>query len=155
MANIGTQIIGIDSGSNGAVAVYSDRLYVYKMPRQIRDLIDLFRKHEGKRIAYVEKVTAWHADIEGKQFNIGKLLQNYNTIINALELENIEYIEVHPKTWQSAFSVKKKEDKKDRKNRYKKLAQKLYPEQKAFLWNADAILILHYARMLNEMSWKE
>ncbi len=145
-------LIGIDSGANGAIAVYSDKLYVHKMPKRPKDLLEIFQLYRhGQRIVYLEKVNPWRSDTDDmRHFNIGKMMANYSMITFACEIENIKYIEVHPKTWQTAFSIRRKESKKDRKNRYKRLAEKVYPEQKAYLWNADAILILHYARMLNE-----
>ena len=42
-----------------------------------------------------------------------------------------------------------------RKNRYKKVAQNLYPEVNVTLWNSDAILLMHFGRvvLLNDLKW--
>ena len=50
---------------------------------------------------------------------------------------------------------KKTEEKTERKNRYKDAAQHYYPEIKATLWNADAVLLMHFGRLKkqNDPKW--
>lgn len=48
-----------------------------------------------------------------------------------------------------------KEEKSERKRRYKEIAGNLYPELKPTLWNADATLIMHFGRYIlrNNPGW--
>lgn len=59
--------------------------------------------------------------------------------------------------WQNALKLRtgKKEEKSERKRRYKEVASQLYPELKATLWNSDATLIMHFGRyiLVNDPKW--
>ena len=56
------------------------------------------------------------------------------------------YVLVHPMSWQSRLGLRiKGEKKKERKARYKEQAEKLYGGN-VTLWNADALLIMHFGR---------
>jgi hypothetical protein len=69
-------------------------------------------------------------------------------------------IEVAPQTWQKALGLTfTKEERagktsneiyREKKNRNKELAAKLFPGVKVFHWNADALLLAEYARRLSK-----
>ena len=65
-----------------------------------------------------------------------------------MAVEGIPPCLVHPISWQTYLKLRKKnEDKTERKNRYKDAAGHYYPEVKPTLWNADAILLMHFGRL--------
>ena len=63
---------------------------------------------------------------------------------------------VLPAAWMTSIGCEKGMDYKDRKRWLKGEAQRLYPDSKVTLYNADAILIAHYAKKtyFNEKSPK-
>lgn len=67
----------------------------------------------------------------------------------------LPYVLVHPMSWQSRLGLRiKGEEKKERKARYKVEAEKLYGGN-VTLWNADALLIMHFGRYVlkNDVRW--
>ena len=166
-------IIGIDPGANGGLAVYiKDRsrtiLDVAKMPKDLSDLRDFFGyyKENYNPIVFLEKLSVRPDDITadsegvrmGKLYRIQKLMANYEHLKAILETTGVPYVLVHPCKWASYLKLRKigsQETKVDRKNRYKRFAEKNYPDIKVTLWNADALLIMHFGRyvLANEMNW--
>lgn len=158
------KIIGIDVGKNGGIAIKRSGfpVEVYKMPGNIKEFLRFHK--EPHTIVFIEKVQMFVGDASevGKAFGIRKMLDMYKQIITLLDVFEYPFIEVYPATWQGYLKLKRgrkksepKEEKPARKNRYKKHAQMLYPEVKATLWNADALLILHFGRLKikNDLPW--
>lgn len=149
-------IIGIDPGAGGGIALYSHKsgISVVKMPKDINALNDYLRHiketYEAP-LCFLEKVSKYRgeADAGGKQFGIDKMLANFEQLKTVLTLSGIPYVQVAPISWQAGLKLRKKgEEKKDRKNRYKAAAAKYYPEiKRVTLWNADAICLVHFARL--------
>lgn len=148
-------IIGIDPGVCGGLAIYrpGEITKVIKMPRDLFELQDYFKHMNDicKPIVFLEKVQLRpddvSADSPGKAFRIQKLLNEFEKLKNIMTMCDIPYILVHPQKWQNTLKLKiKNEEKKDRKNRYKDIAGDLYPNIKTTLWNADALLIMHFGR---------
>lgn len=144
-------VIGIDPGSSGGMAVKRDGEYmkVYKMPKELKDLTELFNHYKDisdKVIVFIEKVQLRHDDMGGgKAFRIQEMLMNFQRLKDLIEFAEIPYIQVHPMSWQSFLKLRRKgEEKPDRKNRYKSFAQTLYPEVRATLWNSDAMLLVRF-----------
>ncbi len=81
-----------------------------------------------------------------KMRNLQTLQKNYNKIMSIFQLRGFKYVEITPQTWQKHFGIKEKE-RKDRKNAYKIIAHRKFPNQKVTLKNADALCILEYARV--------
>lgn len=163
-------VIGIDPGANGGLAVFipGEQIKTIKMPKDIRDLRDILQYYEDtyKPIVFLEKLSIRADDVEmmpngkpnmGKMFRIQKLMGNYEHLKAIIESCNIPYVMIHPFSWQTKLNLRLKgvkEEKAERKNRYKAKAEELY-KVKATLWSADAILIMHFGRwaLINDTKW--
>ena len=151
-------IVGIDVGAGGGITYWrpNAKAYAVKMPKSAKDvseLLDYIKQVSESPIVFIEKVQLRFDDIEerGKAFRIKAMLQNFEQLRAVLELSGIPYVMVHPMKWQNGLNLRLKgakvpETKTERKRRYKDIAQSLYPEIKATLWNADATLIMHFGR---------
>jgi hypothetical protein len=158
-------IVAIDPGVSGGLAIWSPncKVEVKKMPKDLMDLKEYFeylKSISESVLVFIEKVQLHHGDmgndVPGKAFNIQKMLQGFEKLKVIIEVCEIPFLQVHPMSWQSYLKLRKRgEEKQDRKNRYKAVAQNLYPEIKATLWNSDALLIMHFGRKkkMNDASW--
>lgn len=93
----------------------------------------------------------------GKIYRIQKMLANFEHLRAVIDLSGIPYCLVHPMKWQARLCLRQKgEQKADRKKRYKEVAQKLYPDVKATMWNCDAILLMEFGRaMLSDLKGRK
>lgn len=144
-------IIGIDPGANGGVFVINNFANVaIKNPRTVTEWQRLIKKYSvGTTIIFIEKlnVAPMDANEPGKIFRIQKMINGFSELKTILELSGLPFVLVAPMKWQNALCLRQQgETKQQRKNRYKIMAQKLHPEIKATLWNADAILIAEFGR---------
>lgn len=159
-------IIGIDPGAAGGLAVFQPGKITktVKMPKDVRDLRDFFGYYAEnfQPVVFLEKLSVRPDDIQdnpGKIYRIQQMLAGYEHLKTLLEAQGIPYVLVHPMSWQTKLGLRRikggNEDKKHRKNRYKMQAGKEYPECKVTLWNADALLIMHFGRwaLVNEPNW--
>lgn len=161
-------IIAIDPGvSNGGICIYrpKDKPECKKMPKDIYGLRDILQHYKGisKPIVFVEKLNVRPDDVRTKEgefnpkiYRIQKMLANLTQIKTVLELLDIPFVLVHPSKWQSVLKLYiKGEDKNVRKRRYREVARQLYPIVNTTLWNADAILMMHFGRCVlqNDLSW--
>ena len=159
-------VMGIDPGAQGGIAVYIDGMNVkrHKMTRdneELRDLLLYYRKNYNC-LAFLEKLCLRPDDVSvevgkknmGKAFRIQKMLANFEHLKAVLEIIGMPYVLVHPMSWQSRLGLRiKGEDKKERKARYKEQAEKLYGGN-VTLWNADALLIMHFGRYVLQYDQK-
>lgn len=163
-------VIGIDPGANGGLAVFipGDKVKVVKMPKDLMDLRDFFAYYAEtyKPIIFLEKLTVRPDDITpdasgkanmGKLYRIQRMMANFEHLKALIETAGIPYVLTHPLTWQTKLKLRvkgQKEEKAERKKRYQEKAGSLYPV-KVTLWNADALLIMHFGRwaLVNEPSW--
>lgn len=167
-------LIGIDPGAAGGIAVYvpsnpaSTKVKVAKMPKDMAELRDFFAYYaENYRpLVFLEKLSIRPDDIttEGGSANLGKLyrvqkmMANFEHLKALVETSGIPYVMVHPCQWQSRLKLRLNgvhEEKAARKRRFAETAQSLYPSIRVTLWNADALLILHFARFMlaNDLNW--
>lgn len=157
-------VIGIDPGSNGGIAVWrpNQKVQTIRMPKDLMELREYFQYIKSiseHPIIFLEKSQLRHDDIianPGKAFRIQSLLASYQKLKDIIDFEEIPYCLVHPISWQIYLKLRKKnEEKKERKNRYRNATEYYYPEIKATLWNADAVLIMHFGRLKqqNEPEW--
>lgn len=164
-------VIGVDPGGNGGIAVFipGDSVKTVKMPKDLTDLRDFFAYYVEtyKPIVFLEKLTVRPDDITpdasgktdmGKLYRIQKMMANYEHLKALIETAGIPYVMVHPASWQTKLKLRikgVKEEKHERKHRYKVKAAELYPGVKTTDWNADAIMIMHFGRyiLVNEPSW--
>lgn len=161
-------IIGVDPGANGGLAVWrpNHRTEVIKMPKDLTALRDYIEhmKEICTPLVFVEKLSIRPDDVvaDGSGVNMSKLyriqtmMQNFEQLKSVFEISDIPYIMVYPMKWQSALKLRiPKEEKAQRKNRFKEVAGRLYPEVKQTLWSADATLIMHFGRwvLVNDKKW--
>lgn len=160
-------VMGIDPGAQGGIAVYVEGMNVkrHKMPKDNEELRDLLNYYRSKFncLAFLEKLCLRPDDVSvdggkknmGKAFRMQKMLANYEHLKAVLEMIGLPYVLVHPMSWQSRLGLRiKGEEKKERKARYKVEAEKLYGGN-VTLWNADALLIMHFGRYVlkNDVRW--
>lgn len=164
-------VIGIDPGANGGIAVFIPGAHVkaVKMPKEITDLADFFQyyKENYQPVVFLEKLTVRPDDVAvgpdgnpnmGKIYRIQKMMANFEHLKALIETAGIPYVMVHPRKWMCYLNLVQKgvkEEKADRKRRYAAKVGELYPGVKVTLWNADALLIMHFARkvLVNDLSW--
>lgn len=158
-------VIGIDPGKQGGIAIYergSESIKTIKMPETAEDMAALFSHYaENYRpIAFLEKLNVHRDDVSipGKIFGIQKLMANFEQLKAALELSGVPYCLVHPLSWEHRLGLRVKglkEEKAERKRRYAAYAGRLYPLHRVTLWNADAILLMHFGRavLANDLNW--
>lgn len=159
-------IIAIDPGANGGIVAErnGDIPQCYKMPKDISELRDLFEYYKSisdKPLVFLEKLSVRPDDISvqggnanmGKLYRIQKMIANYEHLKSILEVVGLPYVLVHPISWMCKLGVRKigvKEEKAERKRRYKEIAGQMFPGVDITLWNADALLILRFGK--NQLS---
>ena len=163
-------VIGVDPGANGGIAVFipGRNTKALKMPKEITELRDFFTyyKDNFKPIVFVEKLSVRPDDVAadgsranmGKLYRIQKMMANYEHLKALIETAGIPYVMVHPLSWQTKLKLRvrgEKVEKAERKKRYQEYASKLYPGIKVTLWNADALLLMHFGRwvLVNNPKW--
>lgn len=156
-------IIGIDPGKNGGIAVWrpNHKTEVIKMPDDLMDLRQWFdyMKTICRPLVFVEKVQLRPDDITdnpGKAFRVQKLLSDFEKLKTIIAMCDVPFVLVHPLKWQNGLKLRVKgEEKPERKMRYQRAAADYYPDVRATLWNADAIMIMHFGRYIlrNDPRW--
>jgi len=145
--------IGIDPGVNGGVAIIDDKwkdkaIEAVKCPDTIKDMADYLSLHcydNIKTLCIIEKVHSFPGQGVRSVFTFGK---NYGQWLGILASHDIPYKEVPPQTWMKHYGAMPR-DRGQRKRHLKHLAQSLYPSIKVTLYNADAILLANYSKMLS------
>ena len=144
-------LMAIDPGKNGALVwagMDGCSTCCERMPATEGDCVDLLRTLTtgaggGPRVCHIEKVGGF---VKGKSapgsamFNFG---HGRGVLVGALMAFGWRVVEVTPQKWQKWLGVGKVGGDK---NRLKAEAQRRFPDQAVTLANADALLILDYAR---------
>lgn len=166
-------VIGIDPGAAGGLAVYVPAptfplVRTQKMPKDLSELRDFFAywAENYKPIAFLEKLSIRPDDIVvngdkaamGKLYRVQKMMANYEHLKALLETSGIPYVQVHPLSWQTKLNLRTRgvhEEKAERKNRYRLHAASCYQQIRVTLWNADALLLMHFGRwaLVNDLQW--
>ena len=165
-------IIAIDPGAAGGLAIYIPsnpsvtRVKVVKMPKDLTALRDFFAYYAEnyQPLVFIEKLSVRPDDIKvegdkaamGKLYRVQKMMANFEHLKALVETAGIPYIQVHPCKWQSALKLRiPGEEKAARKRRFVKVAGSIYKGLKTTLWNADALLIMHFGRyvLANDLNW--
>ena len=143
-------IIGVDPGKSGAIAFWHEGIdKVVKCPNNVKDMCNVVKDETDRfkpydSIAYIEKVWARPSNATRAAFTFGV---NYGEWLAIMASLNIETILVTPQTWmkyyKDKFKMKLPKEKKDRKNKLKKIAT-YYTDKKVTLYKADDILIAAY-----------
>ena len=147
-------IIGVDPGSLGGIAIY-DRLEgvmkTFRMPETFPDIYEFFRDFASEKgssdiIAYLENVGHGMPGQSSKSTAV--FARHCGHLEMAIYAVGIRTEMVTPQKWQRSYSnsigTSKGLDKTVWKNRLKGEAQRLFPNNKVTLWNADAMLIANY-----------
>ena len=140
--------MGIDPGKSGGCVVLSENAVVdvFKLTDVPTDLLDSLKDFTGKSIFCVlEKVSSRPYNGAKSNFTFGYL---YGMLNVALAMYHIPHEKCTPQKWMKYYSLKKGKSESDTewKHRLRKKAVELFPDQKVYLWNADAFLIAHYCR---------
>lgn len=161
-------IVGIDPGVNGGIVTWrpNHNITAIKMPKDINELKDylLYLKSICSPIVFLEKLSVRPDDVTlgadgvnmGKLYRIQKMMANFEQLKAIISVCDIPFVLIAPISWQQKLRIRiKNEDKKDRKKRYKDIAQSLYPEIKQTMYSCDATLIMHFGRYMlaNNMDW--
>jgi len=154
-------VIGIDPGKGGGIAQYKKGFAsAVAMPENVKRLNEYLiqlRDNNPEIVVFVEKVQAFVEDDEvgGLKFGINKLLAQFEQIKTVLIINDIPFIEVHPKTWQSPLNLPKGLSSMERKNLYKQFAQQHFPEAKVNLKTADALCIMYFGlqKLITDIHW--
>lgn len=165
-------VVGIDPGRNGGIVTWrpGQKITAAKMPQDINDLRDYltYLKSICSPMVFLEKLTVRPDDVMagaegvnmGKMYRIQKMMANYEQLKTMIAFCEVPFVVVHPIKWQNELklrtkSSRHKEEKAERKRRYRDVAGNLYPELTPTLWNADATLIMHFGRYIlkNNPNW--
>lgn len=147
--------IGIDPGEKGGLARIRRsedfaETWATKMPATAMDTWLLIADWEEANVfAMIEKATGMIPGRRGVK-GIGKLQFNRGLLVMALTASKIPFEEVSPAKWQRYFGLirKKGETDKQKKNRHKERAQRLFPALKVTHAIADSLLIAEYCRRM-------
>lgn len=163
-------IIGIDPGASGGICVWrpNREIETIKMPKELSELKKYLEyiKSIASPFIFIERLSVRPDDITvengsanmGKMYRIQTMMQGYEQMKAVISVLEIPFVLVAPVKWQTDLKLRikgRKEEKKDRKKRYKDASSKLYPGVTPTLWNADAILIMHFGRYIlrNNVQW--
>lgn len=163
-------VIGIDPGANGGIAVFipGQHTKAFKMSKDITELRDFFAyyRENYKPVVFLEKLSVRPDDVVvqgdraamGKLYRVQKMMANFEHLKALIETSGITYVLIHPLSWQTKLKLRVRgqhEEKAERKRRYRETAAQLYPGVNVTLWNADALLLMHFGRwvLVNEPKW--
>lgn len=154
-------IVGIDTGSNGAISHYYNKTYKsVKMTSDIKKLVEYinYLRTLSEPLIIIEKVFLRPDDTKDMRiFRVQKMIIQYNKIISALDIIGVKYIEVVPVVWQNYIAKKQTsthEEYKDRKARLKSVCESYIGQYiKVTNWNADSLLIVLFG--LKKLQFEE
>jgi len=141
--------MGVDVGTGGAIAIIDKEgiiMEIIKTPATIQDFLSFLDKWKNEKIfCLVEKVHSFPGNSHKVAFTFGEI----NGITKAvLEASKIPYDLITPQRWMAFYGLKKSatQTMTDWKNELLKVAQRLFPKEKIYLYQADAVLIAEYTR---------
>jgi crossover junction endodeoxyribonuclease RuvC len=138
-------IIGIDPGKSGAIAIIPEKSVIYTVTCPLSETEqDIFVWLNGclcfgECFCYIENVHSMPKQGVVSAFSFGR---NFGFLIGLLTALKIPYEFVSPQKWQKALGCLSKGD----KNVTKAAAQRLFPDIKITHSIADALLISEYGR---------
>lgn len=148
--------IGIDPGAHGGlVAIYPDLIAFATIPSSEEGIWRWFQARidsDHLAVAVIEQVSGYIGDKQpgSAAFKFG---QSYGTLRMALVAAGIPFKAVRPQEWQRGLGIepkRKSESKVEWKNRLKCEAERLYPRYKMTLATADAFLLAHFCKKIND-----
>jgi hypothetical protein len=138
-----TEYVGVDVGKSGAICVMREEgVEAHKMPHTFLEAQDLIASLKLiKPVFLVEKTNSRPGDGAMSAFKFGRSCQMIEDAILAAKYPmNL----ISPQKWQKDYNVPRGMEYDARKKWLKNKAQELFPELRATLWNADALLIVDY-----------
>lgn len=140
-------ILGIDPGKSGGIALFSGGVEAEQMPDTERDIHRLVNGFAARADhAYIEQVHAMPGQGVTSMFNFGA---NYGGLRMVLIASYIPFESVPPAKWQREFglpTLKKAGSNAAKKNAHKAKAQELFPSIRVTHAIADALLIAEWGR---------
>lgn len=144
------QYIGVDPGTKGGITVLNDNGEVIDSIRLKKptdsDVNAFLSKYSEGSYCVLEKVGAYPGQGVSSTFKFG---ESYGKAQGMLVAHSIPFELCTPQRWQKALSIKSKQKNETGtlwKNRLKGEAQRLFPNEKIVLENADSYLIAEYCR---------
>lgn len=147
-------LMAIDPGLGGAIAVRTKigEVKVYDMPKSPHDITDrLYASCQVMPICYIEQIQAREND-KTHVSSAMKLMKNYGICLGALYSQDWLVKIVPSKTWMSGF-VKAGLTYAERKKELHEIAKGLFPDLKFKESEADALVLLAYG-MIQEELWE-
>ena len=141
-------IVGIDCGVNGGIARYKlNTAHAFAMPSTIDELEEtLYHIGADGPLVYIEDVPPF-CGANRPAARIFKLAENFGIIKGILQAHDISYKLVRPAVWMKSMVKKKRKEftsSNKWKNYLKEKAAICFPDVKATLKTADALLLLQY-----------
>jgi len=152
---IAKELFGIDPGrKSGAIAKWNGKIEIWQLDKfaSSNDYFDFFRYQKEicqNPVIVIENITTYPADASnpGKMFRLEQMKTHYAELRAAIRASGISFIEVMPRSWMKYLHLYiDHEDRDIRKKRFKDIAKERYSYVKVNSKNADALLILEYAR---------
>lgn len=143
-------VIGIDPGkSNGCIAIYRngkiDVIKIHQNSIEFRKFILHYKSISKRLIVYIEKMDFHDMRNPAIVRQMKKLTDHYAELLTILKIEFVNFREVHPRKWQSAFGLIVKGVKgNDKKKMHRDFLVQTLKYPKVAVVKADAILILKY-----------
>jgi len=147
--------MAIDPGIGGAIAVRlkSGKIQIRDMPKSPHNITDiLYASCNLMPICYIEQIQARETDKTHVSSSM-KLMKNYGICLGALYSQDWLVKIVKPSVWMSGF-IKAGLSYADRKKELHKVAKKLFPDLKFKKSQADALCLLAYGMMQEEL-WQD
>ena len=142
--------VGVDPGVNGGIALVNRAgkvVVVSKMHFTPQEVALFFREWKDSiKICLLERVGVMPG--QGVSSS-GKFMKNYGLLQGILYALEIPFVQMQPHRWQQALKIVKRDNTKPQsvhKNKLKRKAERLFPEETITLKTADALLLAALCR---------
>lgn len=149
-----TTLIGIDPGANGGfmARVGDAKVFTGSLPETEGDILALLEMlastPPSRRVAYLENLVKFTGSPMPSSA-MATYASNWGVLKGMLMALKFQLVLVTPQVWQKALGLgtSKGLSKTEWKNKLKSEGQRLYPDVKITLANADAALIFRYGEL--------
>lgn len=149
-----TTLLGIDPGANGGFMARSGdgALLTGAMPETEGDILSLLEMlsfaNTPRKVCYLENLVKF-TGTPMPSSAMATYASNWGVLKGMLMALKFQLVLVTPQNWQKALGMgtSKSMSKTEWKNKLKSEAQRLYPEVKITLANADAALIFRHGEL--------
>lgn len=143
-------IIGIDPGKTGGIAIkFNGKYKVHKMPDDLVKIDELFKFYKGigTMLVVIEQIRLHRSENMAQVSRMQKLFAQYEQLKTLLTMNEITFVEVGPRSWQSFLGLNTKRikamERDQRKKAYRDFAQAHWPT-KLSIQLGDAVCLLIY-----------